>query len=101
MARKLKPITPGEILLEEFMIPSGISQNKLARDLDVPVGRVNDIIKGKRSITSDTALRLAIYFRMTPEFWANLQSRYDLKIARQNLLPKIERNVRPAEREAA
>jgi len=101
MARKLKPITPGEILLEEFMIPLGVSQNKLARDLDVPVGRVNDIVKGRRSITSDTALRLAIYFRMTPEFWVNLQSRYDLKLAKEILLPKIEKNVRPSERKAA
>lgn len=101
MARKLKPVPPGEILLEEFMIPLGISQNRLARDIDVPVGRVNDIIQGKRSITSDTALRLAIYFRMTPEFWVNLQSRYELKIAKEKLLPEIEKNVRPAAREAA
>jgi addiction module HigA family antidote len=62
---------------------------------------VNDIVQGKRSITTDTALRLAIYFRMTPEFWVNLQSRYDLKIAKENLLPKIEKNVRPSQREAA
>lgn len=101
MTRKLKPITPGEILLEEFMLPAEISQNRLARDLDVPVGRVNDIIKGRRSITTDTALRLAIYFGVTPEFWVNLQSRHDLKMAKQNLLPKIEKSVRPAEREAA
>lgn len=97
MARKLKPITPGEVLLKEFMNPLGISQNKLARDLDVPVGRISDIVQGKRSITPDTALRLAVYFKMTPEFWINLQSRYDLKIAKETLLRKIERSVRPTE----
>ena len=101
MSRKLKPITPGEILLEEFLNPLGISQSKLARDLSVSVGRVNDIVQGKRAITPDTALRLSVYFNMTPEFWMNLQSHYDLKLAKQNLLPKIERSVRRAERKAA
>jgi addiction module HigA family antidote len=101
MARKLRPIPPGEILSMEFLKPLGISQSGLARDLDVPVGRINDIIQGKRSITLDTALRLAVYFNMTPEFWMNLQSHYDLKLAKQNLLPKIERSVRPAEKRAA
>jgi len=101
MPRKLKPIPPGEILLEEFMNPLGISQNKLARDLDVPVGRISDIVQGKRTITPDTALRLAVYFNMTPEFWINLQSRYDLKLAKETLLRKIERTVRPAEKKAA
>ncbi|HEX3144706.1 MAG TPA: HigA family addiction module antitoxin [Pyrinomonadaceae bacterium] len=101
MPRKLKPITPGEVLLEEFLNPLGISQSKLARDLSVSVGRVNDIIQGKRAITADTALRLSVYFNMTPEFWMNLQNHYDLKLAKQNLLPKIERSVRPAEKNAA
>ncbi len=101
MARTLKPVTPGEILLEEFMNPLGISQNKLARDLDVPVGRISDIVQGKRVITTDTALRLGVYFKMTPEFWIDLQSRYDLKIAKSKLLPSIERSVRPARKEAA
>lgn len=101
MSRKLTPISPGEILLAEFLNPLGISQNKLARDLSVPVGRINDIIQGKRAITPDTALRLAVYFNMTPEFWVNLQSHYDLKLAKQTLLPKIERSVRPAEKRAA
>jgi addiction module HigA family antidote len=101
MSRKLKPVTPGEILLEEFMNPLGISQNKLARDLDVPVGRISDIVQGKRAITPDTALRLAVFFKMTPEFWMNLQSRFDLKIAKENLLPKIKRSVRPTEKKAA
>src|SRR5882724_7522857 len=101
MARKLKPISPGEILLEEFLKPLEISQSQLARDLNVPVGRVNDIVQAKRAITPDTALRLAVYFNMTPEFWINLQSHYDLKLAKQTLLPKIERNVRPTEKKAA
>jgi addiction module HigA family antidote len=101
MARKLKPITPGEILLKEFLKPLGISQSQLARDISVPSGRINDIVQGKRAITADTALRLSVYFKMTPEFWMNLQSRYDLKLAKQNLLPKIERSVRPAEKQAA
>ncbi|HYX29331.1 MAG TPA: HigA family addiction module antitoxin [Pyrinomonadaceae bacterium] len=101
MSRKLKPITPGEILLEEFLIPLEISQSKLARDISVPVGRINDIVQGKRAITPDTALRLSVYFNMTPEFWMNLQSHYDLKVGKQNLLPKIERSVRRAEQRAA
>jgi antitoxin HigA-1 len=77
----LAPITPGEILLEEFMKPLEVSQNKLARDIDVPPARINDIVHGRRSITADTALRLGFYFSTTPEFWLNLQTRYDLKIA--------------------
>ena len=81
MARKLTAITPGEILLMEFIKPLGISQSRLARDLSVPVRRVNDIVHGKRAITPDTALRLAVYFNMTPEFWLNLQSLYELRLA--------------------
>lgn len=101
MTRKLKPITPGEILLMEFLKPLGLSQSRLARDLNLPVRRVNNIVRGQRPITPDTALRLAVYFHMTPEFWMNLQSHYDLKLAKQNRLPKIERSVRPAEERAA
>lgn len=101
MVKKLTPILPGDILLKEFMEPLDISQNKLARDLDVPVGRINDIIKGKRTITTDTALRFAVYFRTTPEFWLNLQNRFDLKVAQRTLLPKIEKGVRPYVRRVA
>ena len=101
MTNKLKPITPGEVLFEEFMGPLEISQNKLARDLDVPVGRINDIIRGKRSITTDTALRLAIYFKTSPEFWLNLQSRFDLKVAQKTILSKIEKEIRPYSRKVA
>jgi antitoxin HigA-1 len=95
MSKKLQPITPGEILLKEFMEPLGISQNKLARDIDVPVGRINDIIRRKRAITPDTAIRFSIYFGTTPEFWINLQTRYDLKLAKRDLLPAIKKGIRP------
>jgi addiction module HigA family antidote len=95
MAQKLSPISPGEILFEEFMKPLSISQNKLARDLDVPVGRISDILRKNRAITPDTALRLSIYFSTTAEFWINLQSRYDLKITKRHSLAKIKNNVRP------
>jgi addiction module HigA family antidote len=95
MSSPEKPTCPGQILLEEFMEPLGISQNKLARDLDVPVGRINDIIKARRAITTDTALRLAIYFQTSPEFWLSLQNEYELKLAEGTILPKISRDVRP------
>jgi addiction module HigA family antidote len=95
MTKKLVPIPPGEILLEEFMRPLKISQNKLASDLDVPVTRVNDIIHDRRAISADTALRLGKYFKNSAEFWLNLQSRYDLKIARRDIWLRIEKNIRP------
>ncbi|MCB0344223.1 MAG: HigA family addiction module antidote protein [Bdellovibrionales bacterium] len=100
MSKTLSPIPPGEILLEEFMSPSGISQNKLARDIDVPPGRINDIIRARRAITTDTALRLSVYFGTTPEFWLNLQNAYDLNVAQQELLPGIRKIVRPLEKAA-
>jgi addiction module HigA family antidote len=93
--KKLDPILPGEILWKEFMEPLNLSQNKLARDINVPVTRIGDIIHGRRGISTDTALRLAVYFRTTPEFWLNLQTRYDLKVSRRDLLPAIEKNVQP------
>lgn len=77
--RKLPPIPPGEILLREFMEPLGISQNRLARDIDVPVGRINEIVKGKRAITADTALRFSRFFGTSPELWLNLQTGFDLR----------------------
>lgn len=76
--KKLKPIHPGEVLLEEFMKPLGISQNRLGRDIGVPVPRINAIVQEKRAITADTALRLGRYFRMSAQFWMNLQVQYDL-----------------------
>lgn len=95
MRKKLDPILPGEILWKEFMEPLGLSQNKLARDIDVPVTRISDIIHGRRGITADSALRLAIYFGTTPEFWLHLQTRYELKVLRRDVLPQIEKCVRP------
>ena len=95
MSKTLSPIPPGEILLEEFMRPLGICQNNLARDLDVPAARVNDIIHARRGITTDTALRLATYFETSAEFWLNLQTRYNLKIAATTLGEQVKRAVRP------
>ena len=92
---KLDPITPGEILLAEFLEPLGVSQNRLARDIGVPVARINDIVHGRRGISADTALRFGAYFGTTPEFWLNLQSRYDLKIARRDLWPAMRKEIQP------
>lgn len=97
MAKKLKPVHPGEILHEEFMKPLGLSMNKLALDLRVPVTRIADIVGERRGITADTALRLARYFKNTPVFWMNLQTRYDLEIAQDKLAAKVERDVQPLE----
>lgn len=91
---ELTPITPGEILKEEFLEPLELSLNRLARDLDVPVGRLSEIVNGKRAITADTALRLERYFGVSAQFWVNLQSRYDLKKARREIWPSIEARVR-------
>lgn len=88
-------IPPGEILLEEFMKPLGVSQNRLARDIDTPVSRIAGIVSGKRAITADTALRLAIFFATTPEFWLSLQSDHDLRLARRSAGDRIEKRVRP------
>ncbi len=90
----LEPIHPGEILAEEFMKPLGISINRLSRDLNVPPNRIHGIVHGRRAITADTALRLATYFGTTPETWLNLQSGYDLRIARRNSGEEIARTVR-------
>jgi antitoxin HigA-1 len=95
MPKKLDPIPPGEILWKEFMEPNGLSQNKLARDIDVPVTRISDIIHGRRGITADSALRLSVYFGTTAEFWLNLQTRHELKVSRRDALPRIEQAVRP------
>lgn len=84
MTNYLDPIHPGEILLEDFLKPMEISINRLAREIDVPPGRISTIVNGKRSITADTALRLAAYFGTSPELWLNLQADYDLRIARRN-----------------
>jgi antitoxin HigA-1 len=97
MAKKLKPVHPGEILSEDFMKPYALSMNKLALELRVPVTRIADIVAERRGITSDTALRLARYFKTTPQFWLNLQTKYDLESTQDEKLAQIERDVRPLE----
>jgi len=97
MAKLLDLIPPGEILLEEFMKPMGISQNRLARDIDVPVTRINDIAHGRRAITADTALRLGMYFGVSPELWLGLQMDYDLRKARRDSWPKAKKRIRAPE----
>jgi len=97
VAKKLKPVHPGEILHEEFMVPLGLSMNRMAMDLRVPVTRIADIVNEKRGITSDTALRFARYFKNTPQFWMNLQTRYDLEVAEDEIAAKVERDVLPLE----
>lgn len=90
----LELIHPGEILLEEFMKPLGVTQNRLARDIDVPVSRVANIVAGTRSITADTALRLARFFGSSPDMWMNLQAEYDLRSVRRTKGMEIEKRVR-------
>jgi addiction module HigA family antidote len=98
MARKTKimpPIYPGETLREDFLKPLGLTANRLAIELQVPVTRVTDIVRGKRAITADTALRLARYFGTTPQFWMNLQSNYDLEVAQDVRGSEIADRIRP------
>src|SRR4030081_2743041 len=95
--RKLKSAHPGEILREEFMAPLGLSMNKMAMDLRVPVTRIADIVNEKRGITAETALRFARYFKNSPTFWMNLQTRYELEVAEDELAAKVERDVQPLE----
>ena len=87
-------ITPGEILAEEFLKPMGISQYRLAQDIGVPPRRINEIVKGQRTITADTALRLGRYFRMAPQFWLNLQTHYALEREQERLGQRLEREVK-------
>jgi len=91
--KKLPPIHPGEILKEEFLDPMGISQYRLAKDISVPPRRINEIVHGKRSITADTALRLGRFFTMSPQFWLNLQTRYDLEITEDQLNDRLDNEV--------
>ena len=91
---KLAPVHPGEILLEEFMQPLGLSQTRLGRDLGVSPRRINEIVHGKRSVTADTALRLSRYFGTSAEFWLGLQADYDLDLATDRLSDRIDREVK-------
>jgi addiction module HigA family antidote len=101
MTKPIKPVHPGEILREDFVEPLHLSINRLALELRVPVTRIAEIVHERRAITPDTALRLSRYFSTTPEFWLNLQVRYDLDRAEDENLHKIEREVRPLSRAVA
>ena len=91
--KRLPPIHPGEILLEEFLKPMGISQYRLAKDIHVPARRINEIVLGKRAISPDTALRLSRYFSLSERFWLNLQARYDLEMEKDRLQDRLEQEV--------
>jgi addiction module HigA family antidote len=93
-SKLLDPIPPGEILYEEFTKPLRLSANQLARDIDVPAGRISEIVNGKRTITADTALRLGKYFAVSPEIWLNLHVDYDMRIARRTIWPSVEPRIR-------
>ena len=97
MSKKIEPIHPGEILLEEFLVPMGISQYRLAQDINVPARRINEIVLRKRSITTDTALRLSEYFGLSEKFWLNLQMRYNLEMEKDKLKDKLKREVKRLE----
>ncbi|HEY0152967.1 MAG TPA: HigA family addiction module antitoxin [Longimicrobium sp.] len=100
-ADKLTPIHPGEVLLEDFLLPMELSQYRLAKDISVPPRRINEIVLGKRSITADTALRLGRYFSTTERFWLNLQARYDLEVERDRLGSRLAHEVAVLDRTAA
>jgi len=91
--RNVAPVHPGEILLDEFLVPMGISQYRLAKDISVPPRRINEVVRGQRSITADTALRLARYFRTTERFWMNLQTRYELEVAKDRLGDRLDHEI--------
>jgi addiction module HigA family antidote len=101
VGRRLRPVHPGEILRDDFLKPIGLSMNRLSLDLRVPITRIAEIIYGRRAVTPDTALRLARYFDTTPAFWLNLQSRFDLDRAEDQLLARVRREVRPRKATAA
>ena len=100
MMAKLKPVMPGELLLEEFLVPMGISQYRLAKEIHVPARRINEIVLEKRGISADTALRLGRYFGTTAQLWINLQARYDLEVARDAIADKLETEIKPLQRAA-
>ena len=99
--KKLPPIDPGEILFEEFLKPMGISQYRLAKDISVPPRRINEIVHGKRSISADTALRLGRFFGISPQFWLNIQTRFDLEVTEDLLAERLEKEVQVLSSNAA
>ncbi len=94
MSQNLPPVHPGEILLEEFLKPLGISQYRLAKDVSVPPRRINEIVRGSRAITADTALRLARFFGTSERFWLNLQTRFELEVEKERLGDRLDREIR-------
>jgi addiction module HigA family antidote len=97
MIKKIKAIHPGEILMEEFITPFNITQYRVAKDIGVPPIRINEIVHGLRSITADTALRLGKYFNISPQFWLNLQSHYDLEIEQDQMTVVLKKEVKTLE----
>ena len=95
--KKMPPVHPGEILKEEFLIPMDLSEYRLAKDIKVPALRINQIVRGQRSVTADTALRLARYFGTTAEWWVNMQAHYDLEVARDEIGETVTSEVKPRE----
>ncbi len=100
MKNELAPVTPGEMLKEEFLVEYGLSQNQLAKAIGISPNRIAEIVNNRRRITADTALRLGLYFGNSPEFWLNLQTHYDLKMARKNLRPKDVARIKAQQRAA-
>ena len=99
--KKLPSIHPGDILIEEFLKPMGISQYRLAKDISVPPRRINEIVHGKRSLSADTALRLGRFFGISPQFWLNLQTRFDLEVTEDLLAERLEKEVQVLSSNAA
>jgi antitoxin HigA-1 len=97
MAKRLAPVHPGEILLQEFLAPMGISQYRVAKDVGVPPRRINEIVHGTRAVSADTALRLARYFGTSERFWLNLQAQYDLDVEYDRIGERIEKEITPLE----
>ena len=91
--KKMAPIHPGEVLMEEFLVPMGISQYRLAKDINVPARRINEIVHGMRAVTADTALRLGRFFQTSPQFWLNLQSHFDLEVERDKIGDRLKTEV--------
>lgn len=97
---KLDPVHPGEVLLEEFLRPLGLTQYRLAKDIHVPARRINEIVQRKRSISADTALRLSRYFGNSAKFWLNLQTQYDLDIQEEKIISELETSIKPFKKAA-
>lgn len=101
MKKRSSLITPGEILLEEFLKPAGLSQAGLARSIGVPIGRVSDLVRGKRGVNLDLAARLAVFFGTSPDLWINLQARFDARVAQRDLVPVMAKRIRSRAQAAA